>query len=116
MTSTLTGAEAVGLFVAIVVILAAIIYLPAIIAPPREKSANKSSGGGGGGWGGSGVAERFGGPGTGVRAAPRVAPPDIALPIAHSQNWCGNSVTPQRESRTASGPIREIALEFSDGW
>ena len=115
MASTLTGAEAIGVFVAVIVVLAAVIYLPAVIAPPREKPASSgAAGSGGGGWGGS--SEHFGGPDPGVRAAPRVAPPAIALPIAGSQNWCGNPVTPQRESRTASGPVHEIALEFSDEW
>ena len=100
MASTLSGSQAIGIFVVVVVVLAAVIYLPAIVAPPREGP----------------LSESFGGPDPGVRAAPRVLPPDIALPTAGSQNWCGAAVTPQRESRTASGPIHEMALEFSDGW
>ena len=121
--SPISGSQAIGVFVVVVIVLAAVIYLPAIVRPPRERAAASSSDSFCPG--GCPAAEKqtragaeaFGGPDPGVRAAPRVLPPAIALPIAGSQNWCGgNVVTPQRESRSASGPVREIALEFSDGW
>ncbi len=109
------------MFVVVIIVVAVAIYLPSIVNPPRERAAASSSdsfcSGSCPAAGKQPRAEAFGGPDPGVRAAPRVLPPAIALPIAGSQNWCGgNVVTPQRESRSASGPVREMALEFSDGW